>query len=181
MAIQKYGNQPRLLNNQRYTLVLKAKGVTHQTTFTSRYSPLYSTSRILRNDLAEMFEKVSDDVLNFTIWQTSLLADEIASEENFTDGKPNFAVKQYVRYKSVYDLLRRILLHLSSSAGSINKILGEFTISKSIKAPYVKDLLSTIDAEVKKWESAITTPLQNRGAVRAGTNFPYPINPRADF
>lgn len=181
MAIQKYGSQQRLHNNQLYKVRFKAKGVTKEFSFTGRYSPLYSTVRILRNDLQSMFDDLSDDVLNFSIWQTSLLAQDIATEENFTNGTPSFAVKQFVRYKTEYNILRRILLYLSTSAGSNTKTLGEFTITKDIKAPYVKDLLSVVQRDVDKWEAAITAPITNRGAVRAGQNFAYPLNDRVGF
>lgn len=181
MAIQKYGKQQRLMNNHKYTVTFKAKGITKITTFTSRYSPMYSTLRIIRNDLGDIFEEIPDDAINFSIWQASLLAAEIADEDFFTDGIPSVAVKQYVRYKSEYTILRRILLHLSAYAGEGTKTLGEFTVTEKNNAPYIKDLLGTIGSELNKWEIAITTPITNLGATRALTNYPYPLNDRVSF
>lgn len=181
MALQKYGKQQRLLNNQRYSVKFKAQGVTHEFSFTSRYTPLYSTAKIVRNDLGDLLTNITDDTINFSIWQTSLLVTEIATDDSFTNGVPNFAVKQYVRYQTEYNILRKILLILAANAGDETKTLGEFSVIKGTKAPYVKDLLGTIGAELKKWEAAISTPLTSRGATKALTNFPYPLNDRVGF
>lgn len=181
MALQKYGKQQRLLNNQRYKVRFKANGLSHEFEFSSRYTPLYSTARIVRSDLGELLTKITDETINFAIWQTSLLAMEVATDSSFTDGVPNFAVKQYVRYQTEYDILRKILLALAANAGDQTKTLGEFTVIKGTKAPYVKDLLSTIGTELKKWEAAISTPISSRGATKALANFPYPLNGRVGF
>lgn len=181
MALQKYGKQQRLMNNQRYKVRFTAKGVAQEFEFTSRYTPLHSTVKIIRNDLGDLLTKISDDTINFSIWQTSLLVQEIAVEDSFTNGVPNFAVKQYVRYQTEYNILRKILLILAANAGDETKTLGEFSVIRGTKAPYVKDLLNTIAGELKKWEAAISTPLTSRGATRAVANFPYPLNDRIGF
>lgn len=181
MAIQKYGGTVRLMENQLYQVSFQLDGVSKQFSFTSRYSPLYTTIKILRNDFRDLFENIKDNTLNFQIWQTSLLANEIANEDSFLNGKPNFAVKQYVRFKTEYDVVRNILIAVSSKAGSEDKKLGEFSITREFKTPDIEAILKDLGAELKKWESAISDPLQNRGAVRANTNFPFSLASRVSF
>lgn len=181
MSIQKYGSQKRLLENQLYTVKFTLDGEEKTFSFTSRYSPLYSTVKILRNDFPDLLGDIKDDALHFLIWQSSLLAQEIAGEENFVDGKPNFAVKQYVRYKSEYDTVRNILIAISSKSGAEEKHLGEFKITKEVKTPDLEAILKALKEELKKWEAALGNVLQNRGATRAGANFEYPLNSRVTF
>jgi hypothetical protein len=179
--IQKYGKQKRLLENQRYTITFSLQGETQTFSFTSRYSPLYSTVKILRNDFPDLFEGFTDDALHFAIWQASILAQQIALEDQFTDGKPSFAVKQYVRYKSEHDLIRSILISLGAQAGIAEKHLGEFKITKEMKTPELEKILAALKEEIRKWENAMGSVIRNRGAVRAGQSAPYPLNARVSF
>ena len=181
MGIQKYGSIKRLRENQLYTVTFSLNGESHQFSFTSRYDPLYSTVKILRSDFPDLFSEISDDALNFIIWQTSQLAQELADEQNFTDGKPSYAVRQYTRIKSEYDVVRNILIAISTKAGSEDKQLGEFKITKEYKTPKLKDILDTLAAELAHWEAAMGKVLQSRGAIRAGRDYEYPLNPRVSF
>lgn len=197
MSIQTYGSEKRLYENQRYTIRFSLSGETKTWTFTSRYNPLYSSVKVLRNDFPELFEEIKDDVLNFHIWQASDLAVQLVggvmmgeqittidtSSDAFVNGKPGFAIKQFVRYKAEYDIVRNILLTLSSKAGSEEKQLGQFTVTQEFKTPDIEAILKELGAELKKWEGAMGYTLQNRGAVRAksGTSGVYPLNKRVSF
>lgn len=180
MSVQKYGSKQRLMNNQLYTVTFTLDGEETNFSFTSRYSPLYSTVKVLRNDFRELFSEISDDSLNFLIWQASQMGEEIGDEEHWENG-PSFAMKQYVRYRAEYDVVRNIIIALGMSAGSTEKRLGEFTINKEIKTPKLEPILNSLKEELKKWEAAIGSIVRSRGAVRANDEYPYPLNPRVGF
>lgn len=181
MKIQKYGKTQRLLGNQKYTVSFALNGESTSFTFTSRYSPLYSTVKIIRSDFPDLFSEISDDTINFLIWQNSLLATEVGDAENIVDGVPNYAIKQYVRFKTEYNIVRNVLIAIGAEAGSTEKHLGEFKITKEVKTPELKAILDALKAELKEWETASGKVLQNRGATRALTNAPFPLNERVSF
>jgi hypothetical protein len=181
LAIQKYGSKPRLFNNQLYTVTFTLDGEEKTFSFTSRYSPLYSTVKVLRNDYPSLFADISDNTLHFQIWLASQMGEELGNEEEYADGKPSFAMKQYVRYKSEYEIVKNILIANSMHAGATEKRLGEFSINSEVKTPEIEAILKALKDELKKWEGAIGNVLQNRGAIRANDQYPYPLNPRVGF
>lgn len=181
MKVQKYGSKARLLPNQLYTVRFSLKAETKEFSFTSRYSPLYSTVKIIRNDFPDLLEGVPDDRINFSIWQASLLANELANTDNITDTTFTYAVKQYVRYKTEYDLVRNLVMSLGMKAGVTDKTLGELRISKEVQTPELEEMLTKLNTEIRKWESAMSDAIQSRGAIRSGTDYPYPLNARVSF
>lgn len=180
MKIQTYGSQTRLLENQRYSVSFNLRGQQRDFTFTSRYSPLYSSAKILRNDFAELFEGVSDDRLNFFIWQSSQLAFELLTEIDGDTTTVTFAMKQYARYKAEYDIIRAILIAYGSSAGSSEKFLGELKITKEIKTPEIEAILAGLKDEIRRWEASMDISPRVGGAVRAGATT-FPLNARVSF
>lgn len=181
MSVQKYGSKKRLYENQLYTVTFKLGGEEKTFSFTSRFSPLYSTVKVLRNDFPQLFADISDNTLHFLIWQSSQMGEEIGNEEEYADGKPSFAMKQYVRYKTEYEAVRNILIANSMHAGATEKRLGEFSINMEVKTPEIEAILKSLKEDLKKWEAAIGNVLQNRGAIRANDQYPYPLNARVNF
>jgi hypothetical protein len=184
MSIQKYGSEKRLYENQRYTIQLSLNGETKKFSFTSRYNPLYSTVKILRSDFPDMFANFHDDLLNFQIWQSSLLGQEIVGEdsEHIVDGKPSYTMKQFVRYNTEYEIIRNILLAMTTDSGMEEKMLGEFRIARQVFL--AKDLPKTLRAlktEVDTWKAALGVMAAPRGAVRGGQSSPFPLNSRVSF
>jgi hypothetical protein len=180
--IQKYSAEKRLMENQKYTFSFVVDGVECVYSFTSRYSPLYSTIKVIRSDYWELLEELTDELVLFHIWQNSQLVREIADVElNFPDDKPNYAVKQYVRYKTEYDLVRALLITISTKAGAQEKHLGEFKITNEYKTPELEEILKRLKELVDEWEKALGVVVAPRGAVKAGRNFPFPLNGRVSF
>lgn len=180
MKIQTYGSQTRLLNNQRYNVSFSLRGQQRDFTFTSRYSPLFSSVKVLRNDFAELFQGISDDRLNFFIWQSSQLAVELMTEVGGDTDTVTFAMKQYARYKSEHDIIRAILIAYGSAAGMHEKFLGEFKISKEIKTPEIEAILAGLKEEIRRWETSMDISPRVGGAVRAGATV-FPLNARVSF
>jgi hypothetical protein len=176
--MDKYGTETRLLENQLYTATLNLNGETTIVTFTSKYSPLYSTAQLIRGDFRVLFSTYSDDDINRLIYLNSTLAIAIANPVlDLTKDIP-FYVKQYVRFKTELDLMTDIIFTLSTYGGSEEKLLGDMKITKEVKTKDLDKLLKRLIAQLAVWEIQLTgmhgTPT---GAVRA-KNTAFPLNVR---
>lgn len=177
---RKYDGEQHLMNNQEYTLSIKLSNKTHTFKFTSKYSPLYSTSKIIKNDLLDIVESIDDDVINFTIWQNSILANEVANTE-IKDGKIPFYAKQWVRYKTEIDLVYAVYLAISGKSGSVSKKLGNMLIEKRYKIPFLKDMLSELKKKLGPFDKQLTgVKVVGRSVLKAGKT-PYPLTQRRSF
>lgn len=177
--MKKYGILPLLKENQIYTATLRIKDQEHSVTFTSRYSPLYSTVRIIRGDFKDLFADFNDDHINRLIHSNSLLVSDMTDIDE--DEGPTYAIRQYVRYKTELDLATDIFVTLYTKNGSEDKQLADMRVSKETRMNGIKDILKLLEEKVDQWEleavGAIHSP---KGAVRAGTT-PYPYSGRVAF
>jgi hypothetical protein len=172
--MEKYGSETRLLENQIYTVRLVLKNQEFETSFTSKYNPLYSNVRIIRGDYKELFAGHSDDEINMLIYQNSLNAIELANPAiDPTDTIPTY-VKQYVRYKTELDLITDIAMTQSVNVGEDAKTLDNMTIQKTRYAPNIAAMLKVAKERLAAWESLLYGMVARpTGAVRAGgTDFP---------
>lgn len=175
-VLKYYNASQNLMYNQQYVLKVKVGNISDEIKFSSKYSPLYSTVKIIRQDLLEIIDLIKDDDICFTIWENSLLANEI-SKDKIPEDKPSYAAKQFVRYKTEIDLIFAIYLAISGKAGSISKRLGNLTIEKTIKIPFLKDMLEELKNKLKEWEDMLRG-MGKTGikAKKAGkTNYPLPL------
>lgn len=178
--MEKFGQEVRLKENQLYVIELSLNGVTKTFQFTSRYNPLYTTPKVIRNDFPDIMQDISDDVIYFHIWQASLLAQETANEDHLRDG-PSFAVRQFVRYRTEYEIIRNILMTIGAKSGAREKKLGEYSISEKIYPPNLKNILADLKEELMEWEAAIGRRVGVYAAVRGGQSSPFPLRSRLDF
>lgn len=178
-----YGSSPSLLPNQMYTMRFAYGEQVFSHSFNTVIDPLYSSISVIQNDLGEVISDVPDQRMLFLIYQNSILSQNIASEENLSllesETKLPYVFKQYVRYRTELDLMSAMYLYLSGRTGSVSKILGELEITKRVDLGIgFKDALNDLKMKLKKWEKLLTgsaarSPLV--GAVRGGTNNPYPL------
>lgn len=177
---KQYNNEINLMYNQEYTLEFNLLDEAHKVKFTSQYSPLYSTSKIIRSDLMDIIEDIKDDSINFTIWQNSIMAQEISTED-ISEDVPYYA-KQYVRYKSERDLIYAVYLAISGKAGSVSKRLGSMEVSKSIKIPFLRDMLDELKGKIEPFEKQLLgIKVVGKGFQKSGRISPYPIPLRRSF
>lgn len=181
---KKYGEKDTLLPNQLYTLSLNYKDQVFTSQFQTKLDPLYTTSRIVREDLGEMIDSVKDERIIYLGYLNSILAESIASEENLTlleeEKKVPYVFKQYVRYRTEYDIVSAMYMLISGKQGSVSKVLGEFEVERrhQFAGAGVKDMLSDLSRKLNKAEKELrgeeaSSPLKS--AVRGGTNNPYPL------
>lgn len=172
-----YGEEERLLPNQEYHLSLSIKGETLQDVqFTSRYTPLYSTVKIIRSDFRTLFADYTDHEIYQSIHMNSLLANELAGEDLSADTP--FYAKQYVRYKTEMDIITEVMVKVTSQSGSQEKSLGEFRIATDFKAPKLDGILKLLQTRLMAWEIQLTGATVDAGSsVRAGAS-EYPLRGR---
>lgn len=186
---KKYGEAETLLPNQKYTMRLKHMDQEFTSTFFTRLSPYYTNVPLMHTDLGDVISDVPDDRIMMLIYNNSILANNIASEENLelleTEEKTPYVFKQYVRYRTELDLMMAVYLQLSGRQGSVNKILGELEIKRqyTLGSTDINAILEDLKRKLKEWEELLRG--KNRtlasSAVRGGKDS-YPLyNPRRTF
>lgn len=144
---QPYSGEPCFMYNQEVHFIIRAGttgvGVTganfgltgefsedSEIVFTTRYSPKYIDARMLRVELGTMVKELFDDTLNRIIHKNSIDAWEQAAG-NFDFDNPYPAVRRYVKFASIIDVIDSI--SLANSGGLImdeDKMLGDFRYRK---------------------------------------------------
>lgn len=177
-ALEKFGTETRLMENQLYTVTLNVSGETSTFSFTSRYTPLYSTVKLVKSEFNRMFSVFSDDEINQLIQSNSILALEFANPAIDTQDDIPYYVKQYVRYKTQLDLITSLLIERSSQAGSSEKRLADLNIVKEYKTPELEGILKIIERRLAPWEAQLSgMKARPTGSIRSG-NTEYPIGTR---
>ena len=174
----RYGVNDTLKPNQKYELKLFYDGKEKTFSFNSLYSPFYTTAKVIRGDLHEIAEELTDDRINFTIWQNSK---EIAVkyEETWDDlVKDKMAsAKNWVRYKTEIDLINAVYINIASRAGSTQKTLGNMQVSKSVKIPYLDEMIKLIQRKLNAEENRLSGVGTVGKAMRKANKTDYPISP----
>lgn len=172
----------RLKYNQRYSLQIKMPtGEILTSTFTSAYDPLYSSVTMIRQDIGELITDLTDDEINFKIYQVSQTAQQLAGRAQryllYGSGIGNiqlqfagvdraamrnaipyptpYYVQQYVRYKSEEELVYAKYIKLSSQAGMMEKDLGDLKIIRQVMIPKIQEVLSDLKTNLKEWEDSV--------------------------
>lgn len=177
---KRHGEGKYLLNNQKYTLEFVMNGEKNVYTFSSAYSPMYCSAKMILTDLFDVFEHVDIDDINFHIWQNSTIALNKTTLE-WKDNEPiPDAIKKWVRYQTEIDLINALYINLSVNSGTIQKTVGSISMSKTVSIPYIDMLLKELkkklaDAERDMVESKTGYATRKSG----GTD--YPITDRRGF
>lgn len=169
---RKYSSEKRIKLNNIYNISLCIDKEFVDWSFASQLSPMFATVKQVRNQIGDFIKTIEDDQINEINYKNSIevieLIDQLANQddpvENVTyeqnsDGIYDTtyrAVKNWVLYKSCIDLIYYIYYGIAINYGSIKKQIGDITIEKSTKLPYLdqlldrlKDLWDDADAEIK--------------------------------
>ena len=175
MPVQYYGNQQRLLANQRYVITVNLPGKPLTFSFTSRYDPAYCTVKAVQQEITGMLE-AKPDAIGWQIWQVSMELEHKAAEAGVTlPSPPNEVLRAACRYRVVYELLLRAVMGRTLQAGSETKRLRDLTVSLRISRPDADKLLARFRELADRYEAELLErPVLARPFVKAG-NTPYPI------
>ena len=179
---KKYDKEQRLLPNQEYIVTVHIFNKDNVFKFSSCYNPFYSTSKIIRNDLLSVLKDVNDNVIDFGIWNSSNEVSNVAKVD-FIDkiGKPTTAARQWVRYNTEINLVNTIYREIATHSGSVKKDLGELSIERTIKLPYLDDLLADLKKKLAKEENLLTGVFTLGRATRKADSTNYPVGVRRSF
>lgn len=186
---KKYGTVKRLKENNKYEVHICLGKELFSWTFVSKLTPLFVSSKKIWEDIGEFIEGFTEEYINSMLYRNSVevveLIDELANQddavENVTyevDADGNYttnyrAVKNWVRYKTEIDLIYARYYGISYRYGSIRKEVGDISIQKDTKLPYIDNLLDRAKDQWDEADAAIRGVNVVASAVKAGTNYSY--------
>lgn len=186
---KKYGTVKRLKENNKYEVHICLGKELFLWTFVSKLTPLFVSSKKIWEDIGEFIEGFTEEYINSMLYRNSVevveLIDELANQddavENVTyevDADGNYttnhrAVKNWVRYKTEIDLIYARYYGISYRYGSIRKEVGDISIQKDTKLPYIDNLLDRVKDQWDEADAAIRGVNVVASAVKAGTNYSY--------
>ena len=186
--IHKYSTEEGLKLNNKYTLEIVIDDEPITSTFTSKLSPMFATVKKVRELIGEFIPDYSDSYIESVIYNNSVavieLIDELKNSEDeienvhyqVQDGiytTEDRAVKNWVLYRTCIDLIYAKYFGISYNYGSIKKAIGDITVEKSTKLPYIDNLLSRFLKQFDEADSVIRGFNVVAGFVKAGDNFKY--------
>lgn len=158
---KKYGTVNRLKMNNKYEVCICIRKDMFRWNFISKLSPMFCTSKQIWKDIGEFIEGFTEEYINDVIYTNSKevieLIDELAAQEDpienatySVDKDGNYtgsisAVKNWVRYKTDIDLIYARYYGISLDYGTKRKELGDISIEKSTKLPYLDQLLGRLN------------------------------------
>lgn len=186
---KKYGTVKRLKPNNKYEVNICIDKDIFKWNFVSKLSPLLISSKKIWEDIGEFIEGFTEEFINSKIYQNSVevieLIDELANQEdaveNVTYEKDeegnytfsNRAVQNWVRYKTDIELIMARYYGISLRYGSTKKQIGDINIEKSVKLPYIDNLLDRFKDQFEEADNVIRGINTVAYGVKAGTTYSY--------
>lgn len=186
---KKYGTVQRLKQNNKYEVQMCIDKDIIKWHFVSKLNPLFVSSKKIWEDIGEFIEGFTEEYINSKLYENSVavveLIDELANQDDAvenvtveTDGDGNYtttyrAVKNWVRYKTEIELVMARYYGISYRYGSIRKEVGDISIEKSTKLPYIDNLLGRLQDQFDEADAVIRGVNVVASAVKAGTNYSY--------
>ena len=186
---KKYGTVKRFKPNNVYEVQLCLDKDIIKWNFISHINPLFVSSKKIWEDIGEFIEGFTERYINSMIYRNSVevieLIDELANQEeaieNVTyeineDGDYTTtyrAVKNWVKFKTEIELVMARYYGISYRYGSIRKEIGDISIEKSTKLPYIDNLLDRLKDQFEEADKVIRGLNIVASAVKANDNYSY--------
>lgn len=192
---KRYTSVQKLNFNNRYKIHVKIKGQDIDWQFTTKLTPLFCTAQKIREDIGEFIQGFTDEYILSMIHRNSweivnrineALEDDTASENMVIEDSispnpetneyesPNRSVSKWVRIKTEIDLIYARYYGISYNYGSVKKAIGDISIEKSTKLPYIDELLKRLNKDLAATEEAIFGGINFIGsAVKGSVNYQY--------
>lgn len=168
---KKYGTVKRLKENNKYEVHICLDKEIYKWNFVTKLNPLFVSSKKIWEDIGEFIEGFTEEYINSMIYRNSVevieLIDELANAdeaiENVTYEKDSDgdytttyrAIKNWVRYKTEIELVMARYYGISYRYGSVRKEVGDISIEKSTKLPYIDNLLDRIKDQYEEADNTI--------------------------
>ena len=186
---KKYGTVKRLKPNNVYEVHLCLDKDIVKWNFVSHLNPLFVSSKKIWEDIGEFIEGFTERYINSMLYRNSVevieLIDELANQEeaveNVTyetneDGDYTTAyraVKNWVKFKTEIELVMARYYGISYRYGSIRKEVGDISIEKSTKLPYIDNLLDRLKDQFEEADKVIRGLNTVASAIKGGDNYSY--------
>lgn len=186
---KKYGTVKRLKPNNVYEVQLCLDKDIIKWNFVSHLNPLFVSSKKIWEDIGEFIEGFTERYINSMLYRNSVevieLIDELANQEeaieNVTyetneDGDYTTtyrAVKNWVKFKTEIELVMARYYGISYRYGSIRKEVGDISIEKSTKLPYIDNLLDRLKDQFEEADKVIRGLNTVASAIKGGDNYSY--------
>lgn len=186
---KKYGTVQRLMQNNKYEIQICIDKEIYKWNFVSKLNPLFVSSKKIWEDIGEFIEGFTEEYINSMIYRNSVevveLIDELANSEeaieNVTYEKDNDgnytttyrAVKNWVRFKTEIELIMARYYGISYRYGSVRKQVGDISIEKSVKLPYIDNLIDNLKDQYEEADNVIRGFNIVASGVKAINNYSY--------
>lgn len=186
---KKYGTVKRLKENNKYEVHICLDKEVYKWNFVTKLNPLFVSSKKIWEDIGEFIEGFTEEYINSMLYRNSVevieLIDELANAdeaiENVTYEKDNDgnyttthrAVKNWVKCKTEIALIMARYYGISYRYGSVRKEIGDISIEKSTKLPYIDNLLSMLKNQFEEADNAIRGTNIVAYGVKAVNNYSY--------
>ena len=186
-AFRLYGQSQYLKFNQKYMFHVRLGREKRKIAFTSRFSPSYVSSKKVRTDTGDLLAGVGEEQINYMIYQNSKefdlsLADAQDNDVDLTEVNIDNVRMNWVRYKTILDLIHAAYLTISGAYGTVEKKIGPIDVAKTVKLPLLasmtkkfQDLFDSYDQQLH--EAAAT----NIAFIKAGDDYAFPLAERRSF
>lgn len=178
----KFSTAFKLKFNNRYRMEVAIKDKAHSFEFTSKFNPYYTTISKIRLDTGDLLEGATDEQIGFMIYLNSKEASDLIAAQNTALGVSSLAAttvsnstKAWVRYKTNMDLVNAVYLSLTGVSGQVSKQIGDIQIDRTVKIPYLKDMLDRFKQLFKPYDELIRANgvLAMQAFVKASTTNTY--------
>lgn len=186
---KKYGTVQRLKANNKYEIHLCLDKDIFKWHFVSKLNPLLVSSKKIWEDIGEFIEGFTEEYINSMLYRNGVevieLIDELANADEAvenvtyeTDSEGNIstnsrAVKNWVRYKTEIELVMARYYGISYRYGSVRKEVGDISIEKSTKLPYIDNLLDGLKDQFQEADNTIRGINIVASGVKAINNYSY--------
>lgn len=186
---KKYGTVKRLKENNKYEVHICLDKEIYKWNFVTKLNPLLVSSKKIWEDVGEFIEGFTEEYINSMLYRNSVevieLIDELANAdeaiENVTyekDSDGNYiatsrAIKNWVKYKTEIDLVMARYYGISYRYGSVRKEVGDISIEKSTKLPYIDNILARLKDQFEEADNTIRGINIVASGVKAINNYSY--------
>jgi hypothetical protein len=180
----------KLLQNNRYLIHLNIDGEIIESSFRTKPNPMFATVKQIREDIGEFIPDYTDEYIESVIYQKSInVIDLIDTLKNQDDPIENVtydtevgtgtyitsdkAVKNWVRYATDIQLIYAKYFGISYNYGSIKKTIGDITVERNTKLPYIDQLLDWLKKAFDEADAIIRGINVVASFVKAKTKYSY--------
>lgn len=191
---KKYTSVQKLNFNNRYKIHIKINDKDIDWQFVTKLTPMFCTVKKIQEDIGEFIQGFTEEyimsIIHRNSWEIVNRINEALESDDASDitientitpdtetneyTSPNRTVSKWVRIKTEIDLIYARYYGISYNYGSVTKTIGDITIQKSTKLPYIDELLKRLKNDLEDTEEAIFGGINFIGsAVKGSVNYQY--------